>query len=201
MSTYLLATYGTFGVMGAALFGCGVSVAVERGQGWLLLKRATPMPPLAYLAAKLSMSLLFGVFVVVLLGTAGVLAGGVRLTPGSWALLAAALVAGALPSCAFGLAVGYLAGPNSAVPIVNLVYLPVAVTSGLWMPIEVLPRAVQSVAVWLPPYHHAQLALSVFGADRGGDVWGHLAALAGATGLGVVAAWIGYLRDEGRTHG
>ena len=44
MSTYLIATYGAFGVIGASLFGFGVAVAVERGQGWLQVKRASPMP-------------------------------------------------------------------------------------------------------------------------------------------------------------
>ena len=44
----------------AALFGFGVGVAVERGQGWLLLKRATPMPPLAYLLAKMATAVAFG---------------------------------------------------------------------------------------------------------------------------------------------
>src|SRR5688572_6555193 len=33
MTTYMLATYGAFGVIGVALFGFGVSVAVERGAG------------------------------------------------------------------------------------------------------------------------------------------------------------------------
>ncbi len=42
---YLLASFGAFGVIGVALFGFGVSIAVERGQGWLLLKRASPMRP------------------------------------------------------------------------------------------------------------------------------------------------------------
>ncbi|MCL4813000.1 MAG: ABC transporter permease [Vicinamibacteraceae bacterium] len=201
MATYMLATYGTFGVIGAALFGCGVSVAVERGQGWLILKRASPMPPLAYLVAKLAMAVLFAVLVVLTLGAVGATIGRVELAPQAWAGLAIALVAGALPACAFGLAIGYLAGPNSAVPIVNLIYLPVAFLSGLWLPIHILPRAVQAIAVWMPPYHHAQLALAAVGADRGGPLWAHVAVLAGATGLGVAAAWIGYLRDEGRTHG
>lgn len=58
-AAYMLATYGTFGVIGAALFGFGVGIAVERGQGWLLLKRASPMPPGAYFGAKLATSTLF----------------------------------------------------------------------------------------------------------------------------------------------
>ena len=55
MATYLIATYGAFGVIGAALFGFGVGVAIERGQGWMMLKRASPMPPMAFFAAKLAM--------------------------------------------------------------------------------------------------------------------------------------------------
>src|SRR5215813_663679 len=56
LATYLLATYATFGVMGASLFGFAVGVAMERGYGWLQLKRASPMPPLAYFVAKAAMS-------------------------------------------------------------------------------------------------------------------------------------------------
>src|SRR5215831_14777459 len=48
IATYLIATYGAFGVIGASLFSFGVGVAIERGLGWMLLKRATPMPPMAY---------------------------------------------------------------------------------------------------------------------------------------------------------
>ncbi|MER3478898.1 MAG: ABC transporter permease, partial [Meiothermus sp.] len=36
-ATSMLATYGAFGTIGAALFGFGVGVAVERGQGWMRL--------------------------------------------------------------------------------------------------------------------------------------------------------------------
>jgi hypothetical protein len=60
MATYLIATYGAFGVIGASLFGFGAGVAIERGQGWMLLKRATPMPVGAYFFAKLVVCLIFG---------------------------------------------------------------------------------------------------------------------------------------------
>ncbi len=54
VATYLLASYGAFGVIGAALFGFGVSLALERGNGWLILKRASPMRLWSYLAAKIA---------------------------------------------------------------------------------------------------------------------------------------------------
>src|ERR1700704_4416856 len=41
LATYLLASYSTVGVMGASLFGFGAGVAMERGYGWLQVKRAS----------------------------------------------------------------------------------------------------------------------------------------------------------------
>ncbi|HET9565097.1 MAG TPA: ABC transporter permease, partial [Mycobacterium sp.] len=201
MTTYMLVTYGAFGVIGAALFGFGVSVAVERGQGWMRLKRVAPMPPLAYFVAKVVMSLGVATIIVLAMFTLGALVGGVRLDPQQWVAVGLALVAGALPFSAMGLAFGYLVGPNSAPAVLNLAWLPMAFASGLWIPISQLPDVVQSVAVALPPYHFVQLALGTIGASEGGSPVVHAAAVLGFTLLFlVVAAW-GFRRDEGRTYG
>jgi ABC-2 type transport system permease protein len=201
MTTYMLVTYGAFGVIGAALFGFGVSVAVERGQGWMRLKRVAPMPPLAYFVAKVVMSLAVATIIVLAMFTLGALVGGVRLDPQQWVAVGLALVAGALPFSAMGLAFGYLVGPNSAPAVLNLAWLPMAFASGLWIPISQLPDVVQSVAVALPPYHFVQLALGTIGASEGGSPVVHAAAVLGFTLLFlVVAAW-GFRRDEGRTYG
>ena len=45
------------------------------------------------------------------------------------------------------MACSWTAGPNSAPAIVNLIYLPTAFLSGLWVPIQVLPEILQRVAV------------------------------------------------------
>jgi len=201
MTTYMLVTYGAFGVIGAALFGFGVSVAVERGQGWMRLKRVAPMPPLAYFVAKVVMSLAVATIIVLAMFTLGALIGGVRLDPQQWVAVGLALVAGALPFSAMGLAFGYLVGPNSAPAVLNLAWLPMAFASGLWIPISQLPHVVQSIALALPPYHFVQLALGTIGASEGGSPVVHAAAMLGFTLLFlVVAAW-GFRRDEGRTYG
>lgn len=201
IARYLLATYGSFGVMGVALFGFGVGVAIERGQGWMLFKRATPMPPLAYFFGKLAMCLLFSLVLVSLLFALGATAGGVRLPAAAWLSLAGVLVAGAIPFGAFGLALGYWAGPNSAPATVNLIYLPAAFASGMWFPIEMLPSFLQRLAPWLPPYHFAQLALGRIGFGRGEPVARSLAVLALFAVLSLLLAWAGYRRDEGKTFG
>ncbi len=201
MAQYLVATYGAFGVIGAALFGFGVSVAIERGQGWLEVKRTTPMPIGAYFVAKLVMSMIFSAIIVLLLMAVGIMFGGVTLAPLQAIALLAVLVTGSITFCALGLALGFLAGPNSAAPIVNLIYLPLAFLSGLWVPIVFLPKAVQTLALWLPPYHFSQLALRVTGGSRGESILGHVAAMAAAAGVFSAIAYLGYRRDEGKTYG
>jgi ABC-2 type transport system permease protein len=201
MAAYMIATYGAFGVIGAALFGFGVGVAVERGQGWMLLKRASPMPPLAFFVGKLFVCSLFATAIVLLLMTLGILAGGVRLPTSTLLALGGTLIAGTIPFCALGLAAGYLTGPNSAPAVVNLVYLPMAFASGLWIPIEALPGFVKNIAPFLPAFHLAQLALRTIGGGLGAPVWSHVIALAGFTIVGLTVAVWGYRRDEDRSWG
>jgi ABC-2 type transport system permease protein len=200
VSAYLLATYGAFGVIGASLFGFGVGIAVERGQGWLQVKRATPMPLSAWFTAKLGMAVVFSAVIVLGLFLAGATMGNVRFPAEVWLSMFLVLIAGALPFCAFGLAIGYFAGPNSAPAIVNLIYLPIAFASGLWVPIHMLPKAIQKIAPALPPYHFGQLALLQIGAGEG-SIGGHVLALALFTLLFLALATIGYRRDEGKMYG
>jgi len=91
--TYLLATYGTFGVMGASLFGTASGLASDRGLGWLQVKRASPMPPFAYFAAKVFVSMIFSSIVVALLLMLGIAFGGVRMPLAEMAKLCGTLVA------------------------------------------------------------------------------------------------------------
>src|SRR5438309_11372302 len=76
---YLIATYGTFGVMGASLFGTAAGLASDRGLGWLEVKRASPMPPFAYFVAKVITSMIFSTVIVIALLALGFAAGGVRM--------------------------------------------------------------------------------------------------------------------------
>lgn len=197
----LLGTYGAFGVIGAALFSFGVGVAVERAQGWLLVKRAAPMPPLVYVLGKVGASMVFCGVVVVSLALCGTLLAGVRLSAEQWASLTGALVLGSIPFCAIGLAVGFAAGPNSAPGFVNLFHLPGAFAGGLWMPLEILPDGFRSVAPWLPQYHLGQLALSAIGQSQSPAPLWNAAGLALWTIVGVGLAVVAFKRDEGKLYG
>jgi ABC-2 type transport system permease protein len=180
---YLMATYCIFGVISPGLFGFGVTVAIEREQGLLQLKRALPMPSHNYLAAKLAMALVFAATIFASLALLGYFAGGVRLEAAQWAQLALVSVLGVTPFCALGLLVGTLTSGQGSMAVGNLIYLPMALLSGLWLPLFMLPKIVQAIAPVWPAWHLGQLALSVIGQPSVGSALGHIAYLAAFTTL------------------
>lgn len=199
--TYLIATYGTFGVMGASLFGTAAGLASDRGLGWLQVKRASPMPPFAYFAAKVVTSMIFSATIVLALFVLGFAFGGVRMPVDDLARLMGTLVAGSLPFSAMGLAVGYFAGPNSAPATINLIYLPMSFCSGLWVPFMFLPKVVKQIALVLPPYHLSQLALGVVGAGNHQSAITHWEVLLSFTMICLGIARIGFQRDLEKMYG
>lgn len=176
-ASYLLCTYGVFGVMGPALFSFGAGLAIERGQGWLDIKQASPMPAGAQLFARLCVATAFSIVIVLSLSLVAVGLAGVSLSLGQWLSLFVIWVLGGIPFCLLGLTLGLVLKAQSAPAVINLVYLPLAFMSGLWMPITILPNFIQHFAQFLPPYHLAQVALKVVGMDQGQALWQHVAVL------------------------
>src|ERR1039457_2596228 len=153
MARYLLASYGAFAIMGSTLYAFGVGIAVERGLGWMEVKRASPMPMGAYFFAKGAVAMVFGAIVILLLFAMGAVFGHVRMAPVQWLLTFSALVLGAVPCCALGLTIGNLAGPNSAPAMVNMIYMPMAFCGGLWIPRSEEPRVGEEGRSRGSPYH------------------------------------------------
>ena len=199
-SVYVLCTMAAFGVMFAALMGLGVGIAAERGLGWLEVKRASPMPPAGWFIAKLVSALMFSAIIVTILFTLAVTLGGARMPVQQWAELGAALVGGALPFCALGFFLGYLITPNSAPAMINLVAMPMAFCSGMWVPLQFLPHPMNQIAQALPAYHLSEMTLAIAGATGHGRVVSHIQALAGITAVFVVLGWRVWRRDESRVH-
>jgi len=200
LGTYLVATYGAFGVIGAALSAFGASIPVERGLGWLQLKHATPMPVYANLLAKLIAAMLISSIVVLLLVVVGTSFGGARIEAHQVATLFVTLVAGTIPFALLGVTIGYLASPQAAVAVLNLVYLPMGFLSGLWIPVEFLPGAVQQFAKLLPAFHLGQLALAAIEQPIRGSAASHVTALVGFTLVFVATASAAYTVDRRRNY-
>jgi ABC-2 type transport system permease protein len=197
MAKYMLAGYCCFGMIGAALFGIGIGLGSERAAGWLELKRASPMPPMAYLLAKCVTAQAFGVIITAVLVLVGVTLGGVKLSGLELALMFGMAVLGTIPFAAMGLLVALLVPPAAAPGVVNLLYLPMSFMGGLWIPIQYLPKWLQAIAPSMPTFHLAQLMLTIFGYQKQGSSTAyHWIGLVGFTLFMLGASWAIFHRAE-----
>lgn len=197
---YLLASFGAYGVLSVMLFSFGVGVATERGQRMTVLMRATPLRPSVFLLAKVLTALAFALCTLVILFIFAAIVGGVRMDALTWATLTVRLLIGALPFIALGFAIGYLAGPNSAAPITQLLFLVLSFASGLFVPLDQLPSVVQKIAPYLPTYRYGQLGWSAIGANtsplRDSVLW-----LVGYTVIFAAVALRAYRREDTKQFG
>jgi imidazolonepropionase-like amidohydrolase/ABC-type multidrug transport system permease subunit len=174
MATYALTGYGVFGAMAPGLFGFGVSLAFEREQGLLVFKQALPVPAGAQLIARMVMAMLFVAIIALTLIAMAVFLAGVPLTIGQAAHLLVIDIFAVLPFAAIGLFVGASVPGQAAPAVINLIYLPMAFLSGLWMPMQFLPKFLQNLADVWPAHHFAQLSLAAVGAPSMGSTLTHV---------------------------
>lgn len=177
VGVYLMCSFAAYGVSSVMVFSFGIGVATQRGQKIDVLQRATPLPAWVALASTILNAAVFAVASLVLLMAFAVLVGGIRFNVTIGVQIVGLLLLGSIPLIGMGLAIGYLSGPNAAPAVANLVYLPMAFASGMFIPVSQLPDFIKSVAHYLPTYHYAQLAYTpIHHADEG---------------LGTALAWTG----------
>lgn len=198
---YILASFAAYGTISVMLFSFGAGVAIERGQRMNVLMRAMPLRPIVYLLARVVTALAFALLMLLLLFVFAALAGGVRMDAGVWLDLTARLLLGALPFIALGFAVGYLASPNAAVPIINITFLVLSFASGLFIPKNQLPDFVQQIAPYLPTYRYGQLAWNAIGYDMKEPVSTPILWLLAYGIVFVLIAVRAYRREEQKTFG
>ncbi len=197
VAKYLLSSYAAFGMVGAALFGIGVGLALERSSGWLELKRASPMPPFAYLAARCAMAVVFSLVIVTILCGLGIGLAGVHLSTVEYGRMLLVTIAGSIPFAGMGLLLAMVLPPNGAPGVVNMIYLPMSYCSGLWVPLALLPHWLQHVAPFLPSFHLSLLMLHAIGyAPAGDSILRHAGALLGFALLFLGAAALAFRRAD-----
>jgi ABC-2 type transport system permease protein len=177
-SVFIFMGFSIFGVMGPGMFGFGITIASEREQGLLKLKRALPMPAAASLIAKMLMSMLFAAIVMVTMIAAAGPLGHVPLGAGQIFTFAVVNTLGSIPFCALGFLIGSLASGKAAPAFVNLLYLPMIYLSGI---LFVLPKSMKWIATLSPAYHLDQLALASMGFPADGSALIHILVLAGVS--------------------
>ena len=187
--TTMLALFGTFGVVGVTLLSPGIGVAEDRERGWLRVKRVSPVPVGTTLLAKVAATVPVAFAVFAAMSLTAMALGSFDTALGTWLRLAAVLLVGSLPFALLGLAAGFVTSGRVAPALLNAVFIPMVVASGLWMPLETLPAFVQRIAPLLPTYHLAQWGMGVL---LGEAVLDHVGALLATTAVAAVLAAVAY---------
>ncbi|HLZ95834.1 MAG TPA: ABC transporter permease [Candidatus Dormibacteraeota bacterium] len=145
-----------YGAMIAATSG-GAMVSVERALGWSRQLRLTPLRPPAYVAIKLLTAMFLGLLSVSAVVVAGAVSG---VQMDTRTLLLSALLAwvGAFVFAAFGLFMGYMLPSENVMQIISPVLAVFAFFGGLFIPVSLLPSAIQDLAPYMPTYGVAQIA-------------------------------------------
>ena len=94
-----------------------------------------------------------------------------------------------------GVFAGLLMPPSSAASLINFIHLPLSLCGGLWMPLEVLPNWLQSLAHVLPSYYFSRLALHALGYFDESESLAWLIFAAYAIVFSVLSAWV-FRRQE-----
>ena len=147
-----------FAVFGVVFFQYGVGTAFERENPWYTYLKTLPGPALIRPLAQVLTSLLVAFCAVVALYLTARLSTPVAIPLERWPEIALALLLGAVPMGLLGLALGRTFSHRAAIPIANLIYLPLSFVGGLWMPPSLLPDWAQRISTLTPTRHWAELA-------------------------------------------
>jgi ABC-2 type transport system permease protein len=194
----LMASYAAYGVLGVAIFQFGVNIANERGTSWERFMRLLPAPIGIRMASRMATATVFALATSACVVACALLFGHARPSPVGLLALAAVLLAGGLPFTLLGIALGYWSSPKGAVPLANLIYLPLSLGGGLWIPPQFLPKVIAAVSPYLPTRHFGELVWAAVLAQPL-----PLASVAWLVGYGALfgaIAYFGYRREEARRY-
>lgn len=152
-------------------------ISIYREGGILKRLRATPLSPVTIMGAQVAVKLLFTVVSLALLMLAGR-----RLFPGVMSVnvfsFSAAVVLGTFGILSLGFVLASIV-PTArfAQPIGAAVLYPMLALSGLFFPVDRLPRSIEGVAYLLPTTHAVALLSGVWDGSGWGAHWTSAAAL------------------------
>ncbi len=197
-SRLIMSSFCAYAVIGVTLFQFGVGIATDRNSPWEQYLRVLPVNALTRLGAQITAALFFAAASVgTVIAAAAIFS---HAAPNAELLvrLVPVLLLGSIPFALLGISIGYWAGRRSALPIANLIYLPMALGGGLWMPPEALPRAIALLSPYLPSRHYGEIAWAVARGETTPAIsW--LCLLGYALVFGCTAV-LGYRRDESRNY-
>ena len=154
----IMVAMAVFGAVGAVFLSTGPRLALERQTGWLRQLALTPLPASRVLLARVIAAMALTLPAICLTLLLGAAVHGVQLSAPQWVSLALVIGAGCLPFAVLGMVLGCLADGDATYGMTMIVYLALTALGGLWMPVAILPPAMQDIAYALPTYRLGDIA-------------------------------------------
>jgi ABC-2 type transport system permease protein len=177
----LLAGMLGYGCATTAFAGLAIILVIRRESGVLKRVRATPLPPVIYLAAVLTSTLIVFALQAIVLVAIGRAFYHARV-PANIGSLILALLLGAAAFAALGVAIaGLIRSAEGSSAVVNTIVLPMAFISGSFGPTHRYPGFLRAIASVLPLKYVIELVNAISLSQR--EIWSRPGA------IGVTAAW------------
>ena len=152
-----------FSIITACYTNIAISVTFLRDEGVLKRLRGTPLPPWAFLLARVVHATFIAVILVLLVLAAGRFFYDVNLPSDSWGQFAITVILGAAAFSALGLSfTALIPNPDAAPPMVNFSILPLLFVSDVFLPADNAPAWLQKLADVFPIKHYAQAIMDTF---------------------------------------
>ena len=182
-ATYFVPAILALTVVSSTAVNLGISIAVFRERGTLKRLRATPLPPAAFLAARVvtqvvSVSVISAIVIVF-----GQVVYNVSVPASAWPSLLVALVVGIASFCCVGFLLTLILRTEQSAPAVtNAIVLPLQFMSGVFFPRGSIPVWMRDIARIFPIEHLVDLFFDIFDPN-------HTGSRLSSTHLLVLGAW------------
>jgi ABC-2 type transport system permease protein len=191
ISYFFVPAIAALGVISACYTNLGMTVTISRDLGVLKRIRGTPLPPWAYILARILQAMSVAALLVVLVVAVGKLAYGVDIPTNTLPSFVLTVAVGAGAFCALGLAItAAIPNADSAPAFVNATILPVYFISNVFIHLDKPPAWIETAGDIFPVKHFAvplEYAYNPY-VSGAGFQWGHLAILAAWGLLGAILA-------------
>lgn len=165
-----MASFCVYAVLGVGFFQFGVSVAQDRESAFATWQRSLPGGIAVQWIARVMAAMIFVAIAVSLVVVMALVLTDIELTVPALLRLALVCVFSAVTAIVMGIALGSVSSARAAVPLANLIYLPLAYLGGLWVPPMFMPAAINAISVWTPTRAMGELSwAAINGTDW--DMW------------------------------
>ena len=133
-----------FSIMSSAFFSIPSTLQSDKNNNWQKMIQHSPISMVKYYISKLCSTLLTFMLSIIVVFSVGHFVRGVNLPMVDWLIIALILLVGSMVFIAMGVLVSLLPSAQLMSVVGNIVYMALAVLGGLWFPLTMFPKWLQS---------------------------------------------------------